>query len=121
MKFLRHLLGITKLDKGKNRRIREKNWSRELSEGYKTVIGKVAATRPERMNTNRIPKQALQYQPKGRRNIERPRDGGTIFTLRTKEQETRLTLHVHDDNDDEDDADNCDFVLHSDLETRQCT
>jgi len=25
------------------------------------------------MDTNRIPKQALQYQPKGRRNIGRPR------------------------------------------------
>ena len=28
------------------------------------------------------------------------RDGGTNFTLRIKEQETRLTLHVHDDDDD---------------------
>ena len=27
----------------------------------------------QRMDTNRIPKQALQYQPKGRRNIGRPR------------------------------------------------
>jgi len=27
MKFLRHLLGITKLDKEKNQCIREKNWS----------------------------------------------------------------------------------------------
>jgi len=25
------------------------------------------------MDTNRIPKQALQYKPKGRRHIERPR------------------------------------------------
>jgi len=25
------------------------------------------------MDTNRIPKQALQYKPKGRRNIGRPR------------------------------------------------
>jgi len=25
------------------------------------------------MNTNRIPKQALQYRPKGQRNIGRPR------------------------------------------------
>jgi len=27
----------------------------------------------QRMDTNRIPKQALQYKSKGRRNIERPR------------------------------------------------
>jgi len=27
----------------------------------------------QRTDTNRIPKQALQYQPKGRRNIGRPR------------------------------------------------
>ena len=26
-----------------------------------------------RMDTNRLPKQALQYKPKGRRNIGRPR------------------------------------------------
>ena len=25
------------------------------------------------MDTNRLPKQALEYQPKGRRNLERPR------------------------------------------------
>jgi len=53
------------------------------------------------MDTNRIPKQALQYQPKGRRNIGRPRrDGGTNFTLRIKEQATRPTLQEHDDDDD---------------------
>ena len=27
----------------------------------------------QRMDTNRIPQQALQYKPKGRRNIGRPR------------------------------------------------
>ena len=44
MKFLRHLLGITKLDKEKNRCIRQKNGSREHSKGNKTVPEKVATT-----------------------------------------------------------------------------
>jgi len=47
MKFLRHLLGITKLDKEKNQSIREKNGSREYSKGNKTVPGKVATTHTE--------------------------------------------------------------------------
>jgi len=46
------------------------------------------------MDKNRIPEQVLQYQPKGRRNIGRPRKRWrTNFTLRIKEQETCLTLH----------------------------
>jgi len=47
MKFLRHLLGITKLDKEKNQCIREKNRSREYIKGNKTVPGKVATTHTE--------------------------------------------------------------------------
>ena len=47
MKFLRHLLGITKLDKEENQCIRQKNWSIEHSKGNKTVPGKVATTRAE--------------------------------------------------------------------------
>jgi len=31
---------------------------------------------------------------------DRKRDGGTNFILRIKEQETRLTLHEHDDDDE---------------------
>jgi len=46
MKFLRHLLGITKLDK-KNQCIREKNRSREYSKGNKTVPETVATTHTE--------------------------------------------------------------------------
>ena len=46
-------------------------------------------------------KTSNKIKPKGRRNIGRPRrDGGTNFILRIKEQETRLTLHEHDDDDD---------------------
>ena len=32
---------------------------------------------------------------------DRRRDGGTNFILRIKEQETRLTLHGHDDDNDD--------------------
>ena len=48
-------------------------------------------------------------QPKQHYNIDQKdegtqddqgRDGGTNFILRIKEQETRLTLHEHDDDDD---------------------
>ena len=46
MKFLRHLLGITKLDKEKNQRIREKTGA-EYSKGNKTIPEKVATTRTE--------------------------------------------------------------------------
>jgi len=55
MKFLRHLLGVTKLDKEKNQCIRGKNGSTEYSKGNKTLPGKVATTRTEdghKQNTN---------------------------------------------------------------------
>ena len=44
MKFLRHLLGIRKLDKEKNQCIRGKNGSTEHSKGIKTIPEKVATT-----------------------------------------------------------------------------
>jgi hypothetical protein len=69
---LRHLLGITKLDKEKDQRIREKkgaqNTVKEIKQYQKKWLQHV-----QRMDTKRIPKQALQYRPKGRRNIGRPR------------------------------------------------
>ena len=73
MKFLRHLLGITNLDKGKNQCIKEKktgaqNIVKEIKQYQEKWLQHI-----QRMDTNRIPKQALQYKPKGRRNIERLR------------------------------------------------
>ena len=47
MKFLRHLLGITKLDKEKNQYNRGKKGSTEHSTENKTVPEKVATTRTE--------------------------------------------------------------------------
>jgi len=68
VKFLRHLLGITKLDKEKNQRIRQKtgaqNIVKEIKQNQKKWLHHV-----QRMDTNRLPKKALQYKPKGRRNI----------------------------------------------------
>jgi len=106
MKCLRYLLGITKLDKEKNQCITGKNGSTEHSTGNKTVPEKKWLQHVQRMDTNRIPKQALQYKPKGRRTLDdQGRDGGTNFILRIKEQETHRTLHEHDDDDDDDDDD----------------
>jgi hypothetical protein len=72
MKLLRHLLGITKLDKEKNQCISEKKRGTEHSKDIKQYQKKWLQ-HVQRMDTNRIPKQAIQYRPKGRRNIERPK------------------------------------------------
>ena len=72
MAFLRHLLGITKLDKEENQCIREnmgaQNIVKEIKQYQKKWLQHV-----QRMNTNRLPKRALQYKPKGQRHVGRPR------------------------------------------------
>ena len=72
MKFLRHLLGITKLDKEKNHCFREKtgaqNIVKEIKQYQKKWLQHV-----QRMYRNRLPRQALKYRPEGRRNIGRPK------------------------------------------------
>jgi len=64
MQFLRHLLGITKLDKENNQCIRGKtgaqNIVKEIKQYQKKWLKHI-----QRMDTNRLPKQALQYKPKG--------------------------------------------------------
>jgi len=61
--FLKHLLGITKLDKEKNQCIRGKKGAektvKEIKEYQEKWLQHV-----QRMDTNRILKQALQYKPK---------------------------------------------------------
>ena len=72
MTFLRHLLGITKLDKEKNQCIREKtgaqNIVKEIKQDQKKWLHHV-----QRVDRNRLPRQALKYRPEGRRNIGRPK------------------------------------------------
>ena len=72
MKFLRHLLRITKLDKEKNQCIREKTGAQNIVKLIKQYQKKWLQ-HVQRMDTNRIPKQTLRYIPKGRRNIGRPK------------------------------------------------
>ena len=72
MKFLRHLLGITKLDKEKYQCIRQKTGAQNIVKEIKQYQEKWLQ-HVQRMDKKRLPKQALQYKPKGRRNIGRPR------------------------------------------------
>jgi len=70
--FLRHLLGITKLDKEKNQCIREKTGAQNIVKEIKQYQERWLQ-HIQRMDTNRIPKHALHYKPKCRRHIGRPR------------------------------------------------
>ena len=69
---MRHLLGITKLDKEKKQCIRQKTRAQNIVKEIKQYQEKWLQN-VQRMDTNRLPKQALQYKRKGRRNIGRPR------------------------------------------------
>ena len=64
--------GIIKLDKEKNQSIRENTEAQNTVKKIKQYQEKWLQ-QIQRMDTNRIAKQALQYKPKGRRNIGRPR------------------------------------------------
>jgi len=70
MKFLRHLLGITKLDKEKNQCIREKTGAQNIVEEIKQYQ-KTWLQHVQRMDTNRLTRRALKYRPEGRRNMGR--------------------------------------------------
>jgi len=59
-----NILGITKLDKEKNQYIREKTAAENIVKEIKQYQEKWLQ-HIQRMDTNRIPKQALQYKPKG--------------------------------------------------------
>jgi len=72
IEILQSLLGIIKLDKEKNLCIREKtgaqNTVKEIKQYQKKWLKHV-----QRMDRNRLPRQALKYRPEGRRNIGRPK------------------------------------------------
>jgi len=72
MKFLRHLLGITKLHKELNQCIRQKSGTQNIVKEIKQYQEKWLQ-HVQRLDTNRQSKQALQHKPKGRRNIGCPR------------------------------------------------
>jgi hypothetical protein len=71
-KFSGHLPGIRKLDKEKNQSIRKKpgtqNIVKEIKQYQKKWLQHV-----QRMDRNRLPRQALKYGPKGRQSIGRPK------------------------------------------------
>jgi len=64
MKFFRHLLGITKLDKEKNQCIREKTGAQNILQETKQYQKKWLQ-HVQRMDRNRLPRQALKYRPEG--------------------------------------------------------
>jgi hypothetical protein len=72
MKFLRHLPGITKLDKERNQSVRQKLGVQSIVLDI-TQYQREWLQHVERMNTDRILKQALKYWPKGKRSIGCPR------------------------------------------------
>ena len=63
MKCLRHLLGITKLDKEKNQCIRQETGTQNIVKEIKQYQEKWLQ-HVQRLDTNRVPKQALQHKPK---------------------------------------------------------
>jgi len=72
MRFLRSVKGYTRLDK-----IRSENIRKELEipgiQDVRTKYKQNWINHLERMDNNRLPKRALNYNPQGRRNRGRPR------------------------------------------------
>ena len=94
VKFFRHLLGITKLDKENIQSIRQKTGAQNIVKETKQYHEKWLQ-HVQRMDTNRLPKQGLQYKPKGRKKHRTTEE--EISILRIKNRITCLTLHEHDD------------------------
>jgi hypothetical protein len=71
MKFLRPMLGLTRLDHQRNKLLRE-------TLKVKSIVSEIDEYRQnwkshvERMENFRSPKAALHYKPRGRRDLGRP-------------------------------------------------
>jgi len=71
------------------------------------------------MDTNRIPKQALQYKPKGRKHIGRPRkrwrDQFHFEDTRNRKHAYSFMNMIDDGDDDDDDDDNFKVYIKIDI------
>ena len=101
VKFLKHLLCITKLDIEKNQCIMAKTGAENIVKEIKAYQEKWLQ-HIQRMDTNRIPKQVLQYKQKGRRHIGRPRKKwrDQFHFDDTRKRKQNLILPEHDNDDD---------------------
>ena len=78
MDFWRRSARISRKDKIRNNIIKQKMGIREKT-GAENIVNEIKQYQEkwlqhiQKMDTNRIPKQALQYKPKRRRHIGRPR------------------------------------------------
>ena len=73
MKFLRSLLGQTRVDHQRNTTIREKRKKVEHIVDEIQSYQKNWLQHVKRMEHSRIPRKALEYQPKGKRDVGRPK------------------------------------------------
>ena len=89
MKFLRHLLGITKLDKEKNqcRPIRQKNGAQDIVKEIKQYKEKWLQHVQRMTQTDYQNKHCNINQKEEETKDDRGRDGETNFMLRIKEQD----------------------------------
>jgi len=81
IKYLRHLLEVTKLDKEKNQCIRGKNGNTEHSRGNKRIPEKVATTRTEEGHKYNTKTSITIYikRTKELRTTEEEMEGPTLF------------------------------------------
>jgi hypothetical protein len=79
MKFLRPLLGFTRLDHQRNLDIRQKLEVDNKVEDIK-LYQKKRNWHLQRMNRNCTPQLAFRYQPDGKRNLGRPRQRWRLST-----------------------------------------
>ena len=98
MKFLRHLLGITKLGKGMNQCIRKKERTQIIVKEI-NLFKKQWLQHVQKMHQTEYHNKQYNINQNVEGTLEDPRrDGRTNFILRIKEQETRPKIHDYEDN-----------------------